>query len=367
MHFQLLGLAALGSLAAAAPAPSRTSELVERGSSCTFTSAAQASESAKSCSNIVLKNIAVPAGETLDLSKAKDGATITFEGTTTFGYKEWKGPLIRFGGNKITVTQASGAVIDGQGSRWWDGKGTNGGKTKPKFIYAHKLQSSTIKGLHVKNSPVQVFSVQGNDVHLTDITIDNSDGDNNGGHNTDAFDVSESNGVYITGANVKNQDDCLAINSGENIEFTGATCSGGHGISIGSIGNRDSNTVKNVKVADSTVVDSDNGIRIKTISGATGSVSGVTYENITLKNIKKNGIVIEQDYKNGGPTGKPTTGVPITDLTVNGVTGSVASKATPVYILCGKGSCSDWTWKGVSISGGKKSDKCQNIPSGASC
>ncbi|GMF66762.1 unnamed protein product [Aspergillus oryzae] len=334
MHFQLLGLAALGSLAAAAPAPSRTSELVERGSSCTFTSAAQASASAKSCSNIVLKNIAVPAGETLDLSKAKDGAT----GTTTFGYKEWKGPLIRFGGNKITVTQAAGAVIDGQGSRWWDGKGTNGGKTKPKFIYAHKLQSSTIKGLHVKNSPVQVFSVQGNDVHLTDITIDNSDGDNNGGHNTDAFDVSESNGVYITGANVKNQDDCLAINSGEN-----------------------------VKVADSTVVDSDNGIRIKTISGATGSVSGVTYENITLKNIKKNGIVIEQDYKNGGPTGKPTTGVPITDLTVNGVTGSVASKATPVYILCGKGSCSDWTWKGVSISGGKKSDKCQNIPSGASC
>ncbi|KAF7596892.1 hypothetical protein BBP40_011937 [Aspergillus hancockii] len=365
MHFHLLGLAALGSLAAAAPTP--TSDLVERGSSCTFTSASQASASAKSCSNIVLKNIKVPAGETLDLSKAKDGAKITFEGTTTFGYKEWKGPLIRFGGKDITITQASGAVIDGQGSRWWDGKGTNGGKTKPKFIYAHKLQSSTIKGLHVKNSPVQVFSVQGNEVHLTDITIDNSEGDSKGGHNTDAFDVSESNGVYITNANVKNQDDCLAINSGTNIQFIGGTCSGGHGISIGSIGGRSSNTVKNVKVSGATVVNSDNGIRIKTISGATGSVSGVTYENITLKNIKKKGIVIEQDYKNGGPTGKPTTGVPITDVTLNGITGSVASSATPVYILCGKNSCSNWTWKGVSLSGGKKSGKCQGIPSGASC
>lgn len=367
MRFELLGLAALGSLAAAAPAPSRASELVERGSTCTFTDAAKASASASSCSNIVLKNIKVPAGQTLDLSKAKDGATITFEGTTTFGYKEWKGPLIRFGGNKVTIQQASGAVIDGQGSRWWDGKGTNGGKTKPKFIYAHKLQSSTIKGLHVKNSPVQVFSVQGNDVHLNDIVIDNSEGDSKGGHNTDAFDVSESNGVYITGANVKNQDDCLAINSGENIHFTGATCSGGHGISIGSIGGRDNNVVKGVEIADSHVIDSDNGIRIKTIAGAKGSVSGVTYKNITLKNIKKKGIIIEQDYKNGGPTGKPTTGVPITDVTLNGVTGSVASSATPIYILCGKGSCSDFTWKGVNISGGKKSDKCMNVPSPASC
>ncbi|KAE8356914.1 glycoside hydrolase [Aspergillus coremiiformis] len=361
MHFQLLGLAALGSLAAAAPA-----DLVERAS-CTFTSAAQAAAGVQSCSNVILRNIQVPAGQTLDLTKAKKGATITFEGTTTFGYKEWTGPLIRFAGTGITVTQAPGAVIDGQGMRWWDTKGTNGGKKKPKFIYAHKLYSSTIKGLHIKNSPVQVFSVQGNEVHLNDITIDNSAGDKQGGHNTDAFDVNDSNGVYIVGANVKNQDDCLAINSGTNIHFNRGTCSGGHGISIGSVGGRSNNVVKDVFISDSTVVDSDNGIRIKTISGATGSVSGIHYGNIILKNIKKNGIVIQQDYLNGGPTGKPTTGVPITNVNVNGVTGSVAGSATPVYLLCGKGSCSNWTWKGVNISGGKKSSKCQNVPSGASC
>lgn len=52
----------------------------------------------------------------------------------------------------------------------------------------------------------------------------------------DAFDVGESTGIRIQGANIKNQDDCLAINSGTDIEFTGATCSGGHGISIGSVG-----------------------------------------------------------------------------------------------------------------------------------
>jgi polygalacturonase len=157
------------------------------------------------------------------------------------------------------------------------------------------------------------------------------------------------------------------VNSGIDIHFTSGTCSGGHGISIGSVGGRSDNTVKNVVISDSTIINSDNGVRIKTVSGATGSVSGVTYENITLKNIAKYGIVIQQDYENGSPTGKPTTGVPITGLTVKNVKGTVAAKGLDVYILCGKGSCSNWTWAGMAITGGKKSTGCMNTPSGASC
>ena len=109
------------------------------------------------------------------------------------------------------------------------------------------------------------------------------------------------------------------------------------------------------------------GVRIKTVSGATGSVSNVTYKSITLSGITNYGIVIEQDYENGSPTGTPTTGVPITDLTLDGVTGTVESSATDIYILCGSGSCSDWTWEDVSVTGGKTSTTCENVPSGASC
>ena len=108
-------------------------------------------------------------------------------------------------------------------------------------------------------------------------------------------------------------------------------------------------------------------MRIKTVYGATGSVKNVTYKNIKLSNIAKHGIVVEQDYENGSPTGTPTNGVPITDLAISDVTGSVASGATDVYILCGSGSCSDWSWSGVSITGGKKSTSCTNVPSPASC
>jgi polygalacturonase len=103
------------------------------------------------------------------------------------------------------------------------------------------------------------------------------------------------------------------------------------------------------------------------VYGATGQVSDVNYSGITLSGITKYGIVIEQDYENGSPTGTPTTGVPITDLTIENVTGTVKSSATDVYILCGSGSCSDWSWSNVSVTGGKKSSACENIPSGASC
>lgn len=92
---------------------------------------------------------------------------------------------------------------------------------------------------------------------------------------------------------------------------------------------------------------------------------GITYKDITLSKIAKYGIVIEQDYENGSPTGSPTTGVPITNLTLSNIKGSVTSSGTNIYLLCGKGSCSDWTFSSIVVTGGKTSTKCSNIPSGS--
>ncbi|KAM0701492.1 hypothetical protein Q7P35_011854 [Cladosporium inversicolor] len=338
--------------------------------SCSFSGAyvASAVQSAKSsCPTITLDSLVVPAGAPLDLTKLAKGTHVIFKGTTTFGYKEWEGPLVSVSGDSLTI-DGTGATLDGDGARWWDTKGSNGGKTKPKFFYAHSVTNSVIKGLTIKNSPVQVFSINtATNTQFNGITINNKDGDSKGGHNTDAFDVGSSTKITISGATVYNQDDCLAVNSGTQITFTGGYCSGGHGLSIGSVGGRSDNTVDTVNILDSQIVNSDNGVRIKTVSGATGKVTGVTYSNIKLTNIAKYGIVIEQDYENGSPTGTPTAGVPITGLTVKGVTGSVSSNAVPVYILCAKGACSNWTWSGNAITGGKKSTKCSNIPSPAAC
>lgn len=263
-----------------------------------------------------------------DLTK---GTTVTFEGTTTFGYKEWDGPLVSFSGTDITIQGDSGHVLDGGGAQWWDGKGGNGGKTKPKFFYAHDLTDSTITGLNIKNTPVQCFSVDGaSNLKITDVTIDDSDGNtDNLAANTDAFDIGDSTGVYISGATVSNQDDCVAINSGTDITFTGGSCTGSHGLSIGSVGGRSDNTVENILFSNSKVSGGENGVRIKTISGDTGSVKNVTFSGITLSGITDYGVVIEQDYENGDPTGTPTAGVPVTEITLEDISGDVADEAVP--------------------------------------
>ena len=209
-------------LAAAVPtptaAPAFNSASLHKRASCTFTDASAASASKKGCATIVLDNIAVPSGTTLDLTDLTSGTSVIFEGETTWGYEEWSGPLLSISGKNIAISGKSGHTLNGGGARWWDGKGTNaGGKTKPKFFYAHDLTGrSSITGLNILNTPVQAVSIDGaSGLTITDMTIDDSAGDKDSlGHNTDAFDIGSSTSVTITGANVKNQDDCLAINSG---------------------------------------------------------------------------------------------------------------------------------------------------------
>lgn len=118
-----------GALVAAAPSG------LDARASCTFTDAATAIKNKGACSNIVLNSMTVPAGTTLDLTGLKSGTTVTVQGTISFGYKEWEGPLISVSGTNIKFIGASGHVIDAAGQKWWDGKGSNGGKTKPKVSF----------------------------------------------------------------------------------------------------------------------------------------------------------------------------------------------------------------------------------------
>ncbi|KAI4693304.1 uncharacterized protein J4E88_001675 [Alternaria novae-zelandiae] len=366
----------LAASAVAAPAPAITPapkpEVVKRASSCTFSGsngAAEASKSQSSCATMVLSDVAVPSGTTLDLSSLADDTTVIFEGTTTWGYKEWKGPLLDIRGTKITVKGAEGSVLDGDGARWWDGEGGNGGKTKPKFFSAHKLTDSSITGITIKNPPVQVVSINGCDgLTITDMTIDASEGDKDEqGHNTDGFDIGSSSNVIIDGAKVYNQDDCVAVNSGTDITFKNGLCSGGHGLSIGSVGGRDDNTVDTVTFSNSEITKSVNGVRVKARAGTTGKINKVTYEDITLSEISKYGVLIEQNYDGGDLHGDADTGVPITGLTLDNVTGDVSSSGYDVVVTCGKGSCTGWTWTDVSVNGGKTYDKCSNVPSVTKC
>ncbi|KAJ5523642.1 hypothetical protein N7513_004656 [Penicillium frequentans] len=358
----------------AEPAITEAPSLAKRATSCTFSGsegASKASVSQKSCSTIILSAVAVPSGTTLDLSDLEDDTTVIFEGETTWGYEEWDGPLLQISGTGITIKGATDAYLNGDGSRWWDGEGSDGGVTKPKFFYAHDLIDSTITDLYIENTPVQAVSINGCDgLTITDMTINNEAGDTDDlGANTDGFDIGDSTSVVITGANVYNQDDCVAVNSGTDITFENGVCSGGHGLSIGSVGGRSDNTVDTVTFYNNEVKSSVNGIRIKATEGDTGTIKGVTYNEITLTDISKYGILIEQNYDGGDLKGTATSGVPITDLTIENISGvdAVSSSGYDVVIVCGSSGCSDWTWSDVDVTGGSTYSGCTNVPSGISC
>ncbi|KAJ4304727.1 hypothetical protein N0V90_000254 [Kalmusia sp. IMI 367209] len=343
-------------------------------SSCTVTQYSDVPAAVSSCTAIALSNIEVPSGKTLDLSSLKTGTTVTFTGKTTFAYYDGNIDLIKVGGTNITITAAPDAVIDGNGQAWWDGLGSNGGISKPNhFITVSKANgASTIKDLYIQNWPVHCFSISNcNGLSIYNITLNNTAGDapNNrssgkaAAHNSDGFDISSCNNLTLRDSWVRNQDDCVAVTSGDNITVKNMYCNGSHGLSIGSVGGKSNNNVTNVLFQDSVVLNSQNGARIKTNAETTGYIANITYRNIKLQGITTYGIDIQQDYLNGGPTGEPTNGVVITNVTMENISGTVTAKAKDYYILCGDGSCSGFTFNNINITGGTNSS-CNFHPEG---
>ncbi|KAH9159800.1 hypothetical protein LEN26_002163 [Aphanomyces euteiches] len=134
---------------------------------------------------------------------------------------------------------------------------------------------STLTGFTLKNSPFRTFSVLSSvNTQLTGLTLDSKAGDGLI-KNTDGFDLSRNTGVSIT-QNTIYQDDCLAMQSSTNTLFAFNSCTGGHA---------------GLTVNNNNIINSANGLRIKTIIGLKGLVSGMTYTNNTLSNVK-NAIVV---------------------------------------------------------------------------
>ncbi|CAK4560177.1 unnamed protein product, partial [Aphanomyces euteiches] len=185
--------------------------------------------------------------------------------------------------------------------------------------------------------------------------------------NTDGFDLSRNNGVSITHNTIHNQDDCLAMQSSTNTTFSDNSCTGGHGVSIGSIGGAAvdaSDTVQGLTVSNNKIINNVNGLRIKTIVDLKGLVSGVTYTNNVLTNVQ-NAIVMHSDYSKakGGYVGTPTSQVGIKDITISGLSGT----ATNLYdVVANPSAVSNWKWSGITVQA-KNKGSCKGQPSGVTC
>jgi polygalacturonase len=207
-------------------------------------------------------------------------------------------------------------TIDGSGAKWWQAflkiKNTPATKTtprRPNLIDFTNCQRVLVKGVTIKNSPMFHLVPRDCDDVLIDSVSLSAPGD---APNTDGIDPSGHN-YLITRCVFDTGDDCIAFKpqrvredgkpTCENMTVTDCTFKHGHGLSIGG---QSQGGMRNLAVRNCTFDGTDAGIRMKAPRGEGGLVENLTYENITMKNVKVP-IFITSYYPNNTTPKEPET------------------------------------------------------------
>jgi polygalacturonase len=187
-------------------------------------------------------------------------------------------------------------TIDGQGQPWWEkyrklpeGQEQPAARLphRPFLVSINRCQRVRVEDISLANSPMfHLVPRDCEDVTITNINIHapanspNTDGIDPSGHN-----------FTITGCHFDVGDDCIALKASshvmqpacENFTITHCTFVHGHGMSVGS---QTSGGLRHLIVRDCTFDSTDAGIRLKTGRGFGGLSEDLTYENLTMKNVK---------------------------------------------------------------------------------
>ncbi|QJC30636.1 glycoside hydrolase family 28 protein [Enterobacteriaceae endosymbiont of Neohaemonia nigricornis] len=197
--------------------------------------------------------------------------------------------------------------IDGQGGHilknknftWWqlatEAKLKNKKQNAPHLIDINNSKDVVLYKIHLINSPnFHIVSHKTNGLTIWGISI-NTPAD---ARNTDGIDPSSSQNITITHTNISTGDDNIAIKAGstgesKNISIINNNFGYGHGMSIGS---ETQSGVNNILITNLSLINTTNGLRIKSDSTKGGLVNNIYYKNICMFNVK-NPIVLDAFYK----------------------------------------------------------------------
>ncbi len=307
--------------------------------------------------------LALPASVTLVID---DGATLyasrnpanyQVSGQATCGTVASSGngckPFINVTGSNAAImgTQGSGGAqgaINGRGDQdilgtsgsWWTlsstAKSDSEDQNNPRLIEAHDVNNFTVYDVDLINAPLfHVYFEGGSGLTVWGVRIKTPAT----ARNTDGIDPDSATNVTVNDSYIQDGDDGIAIktNSGaassmtiENSHFYGT-----HGISIGS---QTQYGVSNILVENNTVSGTDsagnvssdnNGLRIKTTSSEGGTVNGVTYDNNCLTGVK-HALEFNPFYSSGNGSTTPY----FENIVVNGLK-AVSSASSAQSVLEG--------------------------------
>ncbi|KAL4282635.1 hypothetical protein GQ457_16G031200 [Hibiscus cannabinus] len=251
--------------------------------------------------------------------------------------KQW---LVFYRLNDMKLT--GNGIIEGNGDKWWElpckpHRGPNGSSLpgpcdSPAMIRFFMSSNLVVSGLRIQNSPQFHVKFDGCDgVLIEKLSVSTP----KLSPNTDGIHIENTKSVGIYNSMISNGDDCISIGTGcSNVDIDGVTCGPSHGISIGSLGVQNSQAcVSNITVRNTVIRESDNGVRIKTWQGGTGSVSGISFENIQMENVR-NCIIVDQYYCMSKECLNQTSAVQVTDIQYRNIKGTYDVRTPPIHFAC---------------------------------
>lgn len=230
------------------------------------------------------------------------------------------------------ITISGRGLIDGHGKKWWnfsegyneknprskwqlefdrvnqnilrpDLKGwVERGFLRPPFIQPMYCKNVRIEGITIRNSPFWTVNPE----FCENVTIEGVTINNPPSPNTDGINPESCKYVHISNCHISVGDDCITIKSGkdsagrkmampaENYTITNCTMLSGHGGVV--IGSEMSGGVKKIVISNCVFDGTDRGIRIKTARGRGGVVEDIRVDNIIMKNIREQAIVLDMQY-----------------------------------------------------------------------
>ncbi|PKA51536.1 Polygalacturonase [Apostasia shenzhenica] len=241
------------------------------------------------------------------------------------------------------MTLRGAGNIEGNGEEWWNlpckpHRGPNGSTLpgpcdSPALIRFFMSSNVTVRDLSIENSPQFHIKFDGcSGVHIDGLSI-NSPALS---PNTDGIHIQDTKNVGIYNSMISNGDDCISIGPGcSAVDINNVTCGpGGHGISIGSLGMQNSQAcVSNVTVRNAVIRRSDNGVRIKTWQGGSGTVSGVTFDSVYMENVR-NCIIIDQFYCLSQDCRNQSSAVSVSDVFYGNIKGTYDVRSPPIHFAC---------------------------------
>jgi polygalacturonase len=176
------------------------------------------------------------------------------------------------------------------------------GFLRPPFIQPMYCKNVLVEGITIINSPFWTVNPEFcENVTVNAVTINNPHSPNTDGINPESCKY-----VHISNCHISVGDDCITIKSGrdipgrtkaapaENYTITNCTMLAGHGGVV--IGSEMSGGVRKITISNCVFDGTERGIRIKTTRGRGGVVEEISVDNIIMKNIGQQAIVLDMQY-----------------------------------------------------------------------